>query len=375
MGTGRGGVGDRGWELGWVWGFGGGMLWGAQRMAGDKDLTGCPRALSAGPGTAPPAPAALAAAPSPPAAAAAAPAPAPHPAPAPLRDRGDSVVTPTPQTRRARSPKGVRLRDPSCGVTGDLYPMLLLPGDRQMDAGDGQRDAGDGQADAGDRQTSPCRASLPWVSSARSCRRATTSSPSAVTLTSSLAWGEGTRWCGDRGGTVSSGLSILCQSLVPPHHRPTSPSCPQAPGGSTSPHHVSQRGRDVDLGKILLSQRDAHPGEDAGAPRMSQVTQAPRGWHPQCQGGDRGHPSCVPHGCTAQPHSQPHSREAGAFFQPLQTIVRPDEPGGAAGPGSSSGLWPRHRGRALSQPGRQLKIPVRREPAAPHRPPRLLWDR
>lgn len=298
----------------------GGMLWGG--MAGDKDLTGCPRALSAGPGTAPPAPAALAAAPSPRPAAAAAPAPAPHPAPAPLWDRGDSVVTLTPQTHRAQSPKGMRLRDPSCGVTGDLYPMPLLPGVGQMDAGD--------------RQTSPCRAALPRASSARSRRRATSSSPSTVTLTSSLAWGEGTRWCGDGWDGVLWALHRLpepCSSSS----LPCVPKLPQAPGGSTSPHHVSQRSWDMDLGKTL-SQRDAHPGEDAGALWMSQVTQAPHGGHSRCQGGDRGRVSCIPDGCTPQPHSQPHSWEAGAFFQPLQTIVRPDEPGGAAGPGSSSRL-------------------------------------
>lgn len=258
--------------------------------------------------------------------------------------RASSAVGPRGQRGHPDTPnppgtllKGRAAAGPLVGVTGGLYPMPLLPGVGQMDAGDGQRDTGDGQVDAGDRQTSPCRAALPRASSARSRRRATSSSPSAVTLTSSLAWGEGTRRCGDRGGTASSGLCVLCQSPVPPHHCPVSPSCPQAPGGFASPHHVSQRSWDMDLGKIL-SQRDAHPGEDAGAPRMSQVTQVPHGWHPRCQGGDRGRVSCVPDGCTAQPHSQPHSWEAGAFFQPLQTIVRPDGPGGAAGPGSSSRL-------------------------------------
>lgn len=192
---------------------------------GDKDLTGWPRALSAGPRTAPRVPAALAAAPLPPPAAAAAPAHASRPAPPPLRREGDKRGSPrAPQTPAQLTPKG-RMGgwDPRMGslrgVAGELRPTPLLPGD--------------GRRDAASRRRSPCRAALPWASSARSRRRASTSSRSAVALASSLAWGEGTRRRGDNGGqcppvtsSTAGALHLLTTSPCPPHVLPLSSLCP-----------------------------------------------------------------------------------------------------------------------------------------------------
>lgn len=254
---------------------------------GDKDLTGWLRALSAGPRTAPHVPAALAAALPPPPAAAAAPAPAPRPAPPPLRDEGDSGVTPAPQTpahpRRALPPsKGAQLggtpgRAP-WGWRGTRVPSLGVA--RGLPWPEGAR--------------SPRSAALPRASSDRSRRRATTSSRSAVALASSLAWGEGTGRRGDRGGQrppVSSSPAGALPLLA------TTP-CPQAMLLVASrPAIVFLEGVGTWIwGKSLFPGGMAHPGEDSGAQGGSQepqATQAPRGWHPWCLGGDRVPPSLV----------------------------------------------------------------------------------
>lgn len=100
--------------------------------------------------------------------------------------------------------------------------------------------------------------------------------------------------------------------------------------------------------------------------------------HPQCLRGDGVPPPQSGPQEAAQPNPNPGASPG--KWEHFSSLSGPlfgrMSPGGAVGPGSSSRLWPRCWGQAFSQPGPQLKIPGRREMAAPHRlrPPLLLWD-
>ena len=215
------------------------MLWGAQPMAGNKDLTGWPRALSAGPCTAPREPAVLAAAPLPPPAAAAAPAPAPRPAPAPLRDEGDSGVTrppqtPTPQTRACPAghwPQracgwGTPGWAPCAGWWGTCPPC---------------------RCSRGTELTSQSRLATGQLSPLTPQGQHLVPQRRHIGLQPGLGRGDTAAW--GQGWAASSHLFICCRSPAPPHRCPMSPSCPHAPGGLRSPLSCFLKGQGHGFGE------------------------------------------------------------------------------------------------------------------------------